>query len=168
VAGFSVKTLVKSDLVMAALRRADKNAKRDAMRAMRQAVREVTLPAAKGRVPHGPSGKYAASIKAGASARGGASVYSKIAYARVLEYGRAPMVIRPKSARALSIPTEHGRPTRPAGTGPRPATPNGAFRVVHSPRYPARNVLHDAVVPLLPATARRVEELLIPTIKSYF
>lgn len=162
-AGFSVKTLVKSDLVMAALRRADKNAKRDAMRAMRQAVREVTLPAAKGRVPHGPSGKYAASIKAGASARGGASVYSKIAYARVLEYGRAPMVIRPKSARALSFPIS--RPRIDAG---RTSTLNGAFRVVHSPRYPARNVLHDAVVPLLPATARRVEELLIPTIKSYF
>lgn len=148
-AGFAIKTVVKSDLVLAALRRADKNAKRDAMRAMRQAVREVTLPAAKSRVPSGPSGKYAASIKAGASARGGASVYSKIAYAKVLEYGRAPMVIRARSAKALS-------------------TPNGAFRLVHSPRYPARHVLRDAVTPLLPATARRVEELLIPTIKSYF
>lgn len=147
--GFSLSAVVKSDLVMAALRRADKNAQRDARAAMRQAVREVMVPGVKSRVPHGPSGNYQKSIKAGASTRGGASIFARTAYAKVLEEGRRPLVIRPKSAKALS-------------------TPNGVFRVVHSPRYPARHVLRDAVHPLLPATAQRVEQLVIPKIKAYF
>lgn len=147
-AGFKIETLVRADLVMAALRRADKNAKRDATKAMRAAVREVMVPAAKSRAPH-VSGKYARSIKAGASLRSGASIQATTPYAKALELGRKPLEIRPVSAKALR-------------------TPNGVFRVVHSPRYPARHVLRDAVTPLLPATARRVEELLIPTIKAYF
>lgn len=144
--GLSLKAVVKADLVRAGLRRADKNTKRDALRAMRRATDEVLVPAVKGAVPS-RSGRYAASIRPGATQRG-VYVRAKTPYARVLETGRKPMVIRAQSAAALS-------------------TPFGPRRSVQSPRYPKRQVLGKAVAPHIARTADRVESYLIQSIKSY-
>lgn len=144
--GLRLNAVVKADLVRAALRRADKNSRRDAVKAMRQATSEVLVPRVKSSVPHA-SGRYASTIRAGATQRA-VYVQARTPYAKVLEKGRAPMFIRPVKARMLS-------------------TPEGPRRLVKSPRYPARHTLQRAVLPHVAATADRVEAYLIQAIKAY-
>lgn len=108
--------------VLSALRTAGREAKADARKATRLAVqREV--PGIAGSVPHN-SGRYAASIRGGATARS-AYVIARTPYATVLDKGRSPMTIH-----------AHGGAM---------STPYGPRRVVHSPRYPARWTLRKAV-----------------------
>lgn len=143
--GLRLNAVVKADLVRAALRRADKNSRRDAVKAMRQATNEVLVPRVKSSVPHA-SGRYASTIRAGATQRA-VYVQARTPYAKVLELGRKPMTIR--------------------ATGAALSTPYGPRRSVRSPRYPARHTLQRAVLPHVAATADRVETYLIQAIKAY-
>lgn len=144
--GLSVNVAVKDEALRRALREVTRDARRDATAATKRAVREVMAPAAKARVPS-KSGRYRASIRAGATARS-AYVQARTAYARVLERGRSPMRITVKRAGALS-------------------TPAGPRHHVNSPRYPERRTLERAVLPSVGETSRRIEQYVIDALKRH-
>lgn len=145
--GLKLSAVVKTDAVRAALKRADKGTRRDAVKSAKRATTEVLVPRVKSSVPH-RSGDYQRSIRAGATQRA-VYVQARTPYAKVLEKGRAPMFIRPVKARMLS-------------------TPEGPRRLVKSPRYPARHTLERAVRPHVPAVADRVESYMAQALRSYF
>lgn len=118
----NVSTRIDDAAVRRGLQNSAAAAPRDAADAVLAAV-ERTIPAVQSKVPRRTS-EYAASIDAGGTGRG-AYVKAATPYARVLERGRPPMTIR--------------------AVGAAMTTPAGPRTTVHSPRYPARNVLRSAV-----------------------